>query len=356
MSELKELAGFLHDQNPQVRMLATQHLLPYTARNNPQFDIWFINNCEPVKDLKALLKDKPQIASQAITALVNVSQNAAIRRVLMDDEFLKLVFNIVTDPLHGLADLSCMVLCNLAKEEDFVRILDMQVPLREFSLSRNIIDQLMDLFVKGTNHGINQYANFDFLANVFADMTRFERGRQYFTTIQEYDNVYPVSKLIVFTEHSSLLRRTGVAAIIKNICFDVPFHKILMDEESVNLLPYILLPLAGPEDLDEEDMEGMFDELQLLPDDKKREPDLFVMKTHVESLILLCATRDGREHLRTRKLYPIIRELHLHVEDEDLQALCDQLVQMLVRDEATEEVEQATQNPPDEDDAIIEVD
>lgn len=305
-------------------MLAVQHLLPYTARNHPQFSIWFHNDFEPVKDLKALLKDKPQIASQAVTALVNVSQNEKVRKVLMDDEFLQLIFSIVTNPLHGLADLSCMLLCNLAKEEDFARILDMQVPLREFSLSKNIIDQLMDLFVKGTDHGINEYANFDFLANVFADMTRFERGRKYFTTLQEYDHVIPASKLVVFTEHKSLLRRTGVAAIIKNISFDIPFQKVLMDEEGINVLPYLLLPLAGPEELSEEDMDGMFDELQLLPDDKKREPDHFIMKTLVETLVLLTATREGREHMRRRKVYPIIRELHLNVDDEEIREVCDQ--------------------------------
>ncbi|EEB06942.2 eukaryotic protein [Schizosaccharomyces japonicus yFS275] len=350
MSELKELVGFLHDENPQVRMLALQHLLPFTMRTNPHFDIFREDDYRPVKQLKALLVDKPQIASQAATALVNVSQNHEVRRYLIDAEFVQTVLGIITNPEHGLADLCCMLLCNLTKEDDIVNMFDMKVPLREYSLSSNAIDQLMDCFVKGSNHGINQYANYDFLANVFADLTRFERGRKYFTEAQAYDDVIPISKVVVFTDHASVLRRTGVAATIKNVCFDTTFHASLMDEDGINVLPYLLLPLAGPEELSDEDMDGMFDELQLLPDDKKREPDLFVMKTHVESLILLTATREGREHMRLRKVYPIIRELHLAVEDEDIRALCDQLVQMLVRDEEPVVVEE------DEDDVLVEID
>jgi len=39
------------------------------------------------------------------------------------------------------------------------------------------------------------------------------------------------------------------------------------------LLPRLLLPLAGPEQFDEEDNEKLPLDLQYLPDDKEREPD-----------------------------------------------------------------------------------
>ena len=46
----------------------------------------------------------------------------------------------------------------------------------------------------------------------------------------------------------------------------------LLTDEKINILPYILLPLAGPEELDEDDMFNLPDELQLLPSDKKEGP------------------------------------------------------------------------------------
>lgn len=47
----------------------------------------------------------------------------------------------------------------------------------------------------------------------------------------------------------------------------------------MDILPHLLLPLAGPEELSEEDMEGLPDDLQYLEESKKREddPDIRVM-------------------------------------------------------------------------------
>jgi hypothetical protein len=77
-------------------------------------------------------------------------------------------------------------------------------------------------------------------------------------------------------------------------------------------------------------MEGMPDELQLLPPDKTRDPDNHILLTHLESLLLLTTTKVGREHMREAKVYPIIREVHLHLadDDEDVAAVCDRIVQV----------------------------
>lgn len=72
----------------------------------------------------------------------------------------------------------------------------------------------------------------------------------------------------------------------------------------------------------------MPEDLQLLPPDKTREPDILTLMTHIESLLLLTTTRAGREQMRTSKVYPIIRETHLHVEDDDITDVCDRLVQV----------------------------
>lgn len=46
-----------------------------------------------------------------------------------------------------------------------------------------------------------------------------------------------------------------------------------MLSEDLDLLPRLLLPLAGPEQFDDEDNEKLPLDLQYLPDDKKRESD-----------------------------------------------------------------------------------
>lgn len=251
-----------------------------------------------------------------------------------------------------------MLLANLAKDNSTARLIKRTraVP-KSISTSKNVLDQLMDCFVKGADEKANPKANFDYLSYFFADMSKHEAARQYFVTRQEYDNVVPVTKLTVFTEHPSTVRRKGVASTIKNVAFEVESHRLLLDEDGANLLPYLLLPLAGNEEFSEEDSADMLPDLQLLPPDKQRDPDNEILVIHLETLLLLTTSRHGRELMRNVKVYPFIRECHLHVENEDVREACDRLVQVLMRDEQGE-----GEDPPkieelddeDEDDTKVE--
>lgn len=71
-----------------------------------------------------------------------------------------------------------------------------------------------------------------------------------------------------------------------------------------------------------QDQEKLHPALQFLPDSKKREPDGILRLTHLETLILLCTTRAGREYLRKNGAYEIIRTLHLFEKSE---SVCERL-------------------------------
>ncbi len=55
--------------------------------------------------------------------------------------------------------------------------------------------------------------------------------------------------------------------------------------EEVDILPALLLPLAGPEQFDEEDMDQLPMDLQYLPEDKTREPDPDIRTMLLEALL-----------------------------------------------------------------------
>ncbi len=233
-----------------------------------------------------------------------------------------------------------MLLANLAKYDELKNILTVERPSpKELASNNRAIDQLIDLFVKGADGTYNKAADYDYLSYLFADLAKHPEGRKYFLTKQAYDNVIPLTKLIVFTSHNSAIRRKGVASTIKNVAFEIEEHGRLMDEEEINILPYLLLPIMGNEDYDEEDTDGMLEDLQLLSSDKKRDDDPRIIQTHIETLMLLTTTRKGRDILRRIKVYPIIRETHLWVEDEDVREACDRLVQVLIRDEEGDAVD-----------------
>ena len=260
-----------------------------------------------------------------------------------------------------------MLLANMAKSDHIKRILTLtrDIP-KPLTTSKVAIDQLMDCFVKGAQGTYNPKADFDYLAYLFADIAKvsqlalapphlscaapltdlltpwcppqFPQGQTYFTTPAAYDSLLPLSKLTPFTTHTSPIRRKGVASTLKNVSFNIPSHRTLLSQSAsdANILVPILTPLLGPEEFSLEENEQLPEELQFLGEDKRRDSDVENLKTHLETLLLLTATREGRDELRGRGVYLVVRELHLAVEDEGVREACDRLVQVLMRDEEGE--------------------
>lgn len=352
-TELEELVSFLHNPQPAVVQIALDNLVGYSQSAHQQ--IFAYDNYTAITDLKKLSKDTGKTTvSQSVTILANLCDDPHMRSLIVEDkDYLKFLVTSIANVNNTNADLMCILLVNMAKNDNITAIFDITIESEnKISKSSKAMDCLMDCFVKGFDRSVNKYANYDYLAYFFADISRFTLGRNYFVTEQAYDGVVPISKLLVFTEkYDSKIRREGVASTIKNSLFDTQRHLTFLTDESINLLPYILLPIAGPEEIDEEDMFNLPEELQLLPSDKKRDPEDSIICAHLESLLLLCTSREGREYLREKAVYPLVRELHKANNSENVADLCDRLVQMLQRDEApVEEVEDE-----DDDDEIVEV-
>jgi hypothetical protein len=231
-----------------------------------------------------------------------------------------------------------MLLANLSKHPALHRVLTLDLPPRPaLSASPLAINQLMSAFLLGQDKHYNPTCTYDYLAYVLAELARSQAVRTFLVTPRaDDDNDMPISKLLVFTQHKSVIRRRGVAAAIKNVCFEVSAHAALVSAEGANALPYILLPLMGNEEYPDDESDNMPIELQLLEPDKQREKETDINQTLVEALLLLSASRVGREEMRRVQVYPIIRELHLAVEDEDVRNACDRLVNVIARDEAPE--------------------
>ncbi|KAI1497339.1 hypothetical protein F5X99DRAFT_397449 [Biscogniauxia marginata] len=359
-TELEELVGLVADPKPEVRVLAAEHLVPYSTS---QPGIFKIDNLKPVKNLKILIRDHPKIAQHVITMLVNLSADREVLECLAtDDKFLDEVLKRVTVVSEPNANLLSMLLANLAKWDSLKIVDKKQHPPEELKSNDLVMNQLVDLFVKGAEGAYNKHADFDHLSYLFADLTKHAEVRHYFVRKQEYDGVIPLTKLKVFTEHKSDVRRKGVASTIKNVAFDVASHPLIISEDDIDILPYILLPITGNEEYDEEETMAMLPDLQLLPPDKQRDSDPHIIQTHIETLLLLSTTREARDRMREIKVYPIIRETHLRVNNGGVRDACERLVQVLMRDEAepkeatrVEELGDVNGEDDDDDDQIVEV-
>lgn len=358
-TEIEELVSFLHLPQPAVVQIALDNLVGYSQGAHQQ--IFAYDNYEAIKDLKKLAQDTGKTTvSQSVTILANLCDDPTMRDLISKDEaFLTFLVKAITSLTNSNADLMCILLTNVAKNDAITKIFDLQLSHDEAQKkvfkSASALDCLMDCFVKGFDRLLNKYADFDYLSYFFADISRLKKGREYFITEQDYDNVVPLQKLLVFTEkYDSRIRREGVASTIKNSLFDTQLHDKLVHDAKINLLPYILLPIAGPEEIDEDDMFALPEELQLLPSDKQRDPLTPIICTHLESLLLLCTTKAMRVHLKDVAVYALVKALYNTVEVEEVSDLCDRLVQMLKRDEAPEGEDEEMEDESD-DDQIVEV-
>ncbi|KAK0722238.1 hypothetical protein B0T26DRAFT_209237 [Lasiosphaeria miniovina] len=372
-TELQELVGFIAHPNPQLRKIAIENLVAYSIEDP---SIFKSDQLLPVKHLKILVRDDPVralirsielfhfwrkksctdgeceqvIAEHALTILINLSADRdVLEYIATDDKFIDIVLQNISDPAEPNANLLSMLLANLAKWEGLKSIATKkQKTVQDLGSDDLVLNQLVDLFVKGMDGSYNKHADFDYLAYLFADLAKHSEIRQYFITKQSYDDVIPLNKIKVFTEHKSDVRRKGVASTIKNAAFDVPSHKTFLDEDGINILPYILLPIIGGEPYDEDETMAMLPDLQLLPPVKQRDSDPNIIQTHVETLLLLTSTREGRDLMRSISVYPIIRETHTHIDNEDVREACDRFVQVLMSDEQGEAAAKTGEIPDDE--------
>ncbi|MCJ1460173.1 hypothetical protein MMC28_010552 [Mycoblastus sanguinarius] len=339
-TELEELVEFLHHGNTQIRQIAAENLVPY-SKVEP--GIFKSNSFKPVKDLKLLVRDYAPIARNALTILINISNDGKVLKSLAeDDAFLETVLGRVTDSKEPTANDLSMLLANLSKSPSIARLITTKRPIvPDLSPSPLAITQLLELYNRGANGGYNKSAHFDYLAYVFADLAKFDPFVTYLTTPPPTSSLSttldPLTTILPHTTSPTPIRRLGTASLLKNHALlhpDIPY----LLQPAHSLLPPLLLPLCNSDQsgISEEEMEQLPEECQYLDGSHMQERDVEILKTHLETLFLL-STRGGsvgRGLVKEAGTYPVIRELHLHVEDEGVRGACERLVDVLMGEEA----------------------
>ncbi|WWC98308.1 hypothetical protein V866_005199 [Kwoniella sp. B9012] len=216
--------------------------------------------------------------------------------------------------------------------------------------------------VKEGKSGSKRKGECHFLASVFANISMAPSTRPLLltprppfprsTSAEPSEEDEPLlSKIVVYTEHPDTIRRGGALGCIKNCAMDRGSMGWLLASEhdrvklpsdptrkvkGVDVLPYVLAPLMGPEEYDIDEMETLPPTLQFLPPEKEREKDTVLRMMCIEILLLLSTTFTGREALRTRGAYYVIRELHKVEKDQQIVDSIERLVNLLQRDEGND--------------------
>ena len=201
---------------------------------------------------------------------------------------IRVQWNKVEDKESPVADQACMILSNLTHEsKNCSRVYN------ELTGENVSLDKIITVFCNESYN--NKGANLHYLSPFISNLSQVADARK---QLVDKDNPVIISKLLAFVEYkASHVRRGGVIGTLRNCCFDTSDHEWLLSEDNgIDLLPRLLLPLAGPTpaDMDPEEVDKLPVDLQYLDDDKEIEKDPDLRKMLLEAIHQLCATRTGR--------------------------------------------------------------
>ncbi|ETV72372.1 hypothetical protein H257_12521 [Aphanomyces astaci] len=343
--EVTELVEFLSNPRADVRQSAIQLTVGLTGTDS---GIQQLIKADAVKALCRLIGDMNAIARDAIHALVNITatHHGACENALKHDIVNRLMNQLDSDFQHK--DLSVMLLANVTTTPEGAKAL--VINDAKYSVREVILQNLTVRFLESEPEpdGIDPTTNepkwdddYQYVANVLANITQLEEGRAFLLRLRtkqgQPGQVQSLVHVLLPQVHSAnVIRRRGIIQALRNLCFDSDNHFFLYD--TLDIVVHLQRRLAGPEPLEDADKVGMSSSiLAVLGPKKKRETDAQVRKDIVECLLLLCSSRNGRNILRQKKVYPIIRNAHLVEADEDVSEQIYKLVDFLIRDEEGEE-------------------
>ncbi|KAG7354682.1 tRNA nucleotidyltransferase/CCA-adding enzyme [Nitzschia inconspicua] len=181
-------------------------------------------------------------------------------------------------------------------------------------------------------------------AAILMNSTQVKAGRQFVMRIprsaaSNAEGVSVLQRLLPqmappasFKAITNPFRRRGISGMIRNCCLEKESAWWLLN--ICKIITPLLLPLAGPEELELEDKRGMDPDLWMRGPDQQRDIDISTRLHCVEAILLLCATgRANRNTLRTAKTYVILKHCDMVEESEEVSDRINECVQYLRRDE-----------------------
>ncbi|XP_077285122.1 protein HGH1 homolog [Arctopsyche grandis] len=349
MEDLKEMYGFLSiNSRMDVKSMALQYILGLSGNVE---GVKLLTQCpEILEQIILLLDDETIIKQDALLCMINLTAEAVGVESLIRFESAKLNFsksgeqtlitrlvNILLSRFDNDSDAACMLLCNLSRSE---------AHLNECvkSIAPHLL-QIMEAFTNTRHSRVG--AKYHYIGPLFSNLSAHRQIRDWFCNDELSQG--GATKIVSFCRfEESAVRRGGAVGTVRNLCFDVDLHNWLLGPK-VDILTYLLYPLAGGEEYEDDEMVTLPPTLQYLPQDKQREADPDIRRMLLESLNKLCVKKFGREFLRDNGTYFILRELHKWEKDRKVLLACENVIDILIRKEHEMTVEDmSTVDVPEE--------
>jgi len=377
----KDLISFLKSDRSDLRLAASESVLSVTERDEME-NLIRHGIVQPL----CRLSSKPEDAgTNALLALVNLSSNGTSSNQCVDDMINLGAISRMTEIALSIPEndsekdkwatrvnYSLALLVNMSRTEvgasDFCgrSMPDEAIPssnseeskgenpiqkpskptvsmlLSRFLSAKYVNSEVVDKYDAETS--VEECSSkiddpYQHFAAVLMNISQVEQGRRFViknlrkeTATKNERSTSVLQMILPQLKSKNPVRRQGIAGAVKNCCCEKDSSWWLLNE--VNIGSHILYPLAGPEELDMDEKQGMDPDLWIEGPDKVREPDITTRLLLVEAILLLCATgRRSRETLRVQRIYVILKMADMVEESEEVSERISDCVQFIRRDE-----------------------
>eukprot|EP01100_Stratorugosa_tubuloviscum_P013994 TRINITY_DN723_c2_g1_i1.p1 TRINITY_DN723_c2_g1~~TRINITY_DN723_c2_g1_i1.p1 ORF type:complete len:330 (-),score=133.79 TRINITY_DN723_c2_g1_i1:101-1090(-) len=325
MSEYSEFITFLNDPLPHVRKIAVQNLKGLTTNHEVREAL---SSTDVVHRLLRLLGDSDNIAQDALTCLINLAEEAVLRKTMFERSAVLRAAENILDPDYKLQQLTTILLSNLTIDQEGAKKL---VDARGGVILKQLFRRVLQ--------GKSVTSDVDiWLANVMQNTTQLQEAQ---LILLEDLNLF--QNLFEEVFQSNLVRRRAILGTIRNCLFIQEKHSELLS--TFNLIFYLTAPLSGPRSLIQHAKESQLLSFLTNRINVENEKDPICKSIILDCFMLLTAQLEIRIKLRTIEfLYPAIRDLHKDETNDSIKEVCEQLVNVLVLgDEETTQESQSTE-------------
>jgi hypothetical protein len=309
-TQLREVVEFLAHPRVDVQKEAFGLLSGLTA--SPSFgELSSVLRATPVGKRVALFvaSPNPDIALGALRSAVNISQDSQLLDQMLDARVVDSAMQGIREPTCRFRHLYAALLANVSVPAKGAGLV---VQVDEGASAGTYLRQLLELLLQPpVRYGIAEKGQinedtFQFLASVFSNCAQLPSART--LIVDPRRGMLP--RLLALLESPNEVRRLGGARLIRNLFMDAGSHPLLLAPE-LGLVRRVLLPIAGPEPLDDDDKAGMLPEVaSALTPAKQRDPSAEVRLVLLEALLVAVRDKRTRKYFKAIKVYPLLRELH----------------------------------------------
>ncbi|RZF46123.1 hypothetical protein LSTR_LSTR012983 [Laodelphax striatellus] len=326
----EELSFLFAKGNDEIKSAACKEILGLSGNDSMIDDLVGVHHIINPELVKLMASDN-ELGMMAGSVLVNLSSHPngaqslvglhcsshmSCRPDVLRSALIGRCVENICNANSKLADICSMILSNISRDLPCVQMLSEE-------LDGNILQRLMDiLFSPDFN---KSGCDLQHLPNVFANIAQSPVIRSYIIERAEQfkNNFLNSMHSVELLGNENKYRKRGLLALYRNLSLNKADHTLILDGAVIRLFTSALFTLVNSLKYDHDSHTEV--------GKKSMDPELCVLL--LDTLLVFCATKRGRNIMRECDVYVALKEVHATTNDKAIEIATEKIVDILIRTE-----------------------